>query len=63
MLLSFEKDQKKFLRENRYTTIHIRKTGKGPFRIPQLELVKADASNNPPDRIFKMVSPDTRSKP
>jgi len=63
MLLSLEKDQKKFLRENRYTTIHIRKTGTGPFRIPQLELVKADASNNPPDRLFKIISPEAHSKP
>ncbi|NDG83931.1 MAG: hypothetical protein EBX52_02710 [Proteobacteria bacterium] len=63
MLLSFEKDQKRFLRENRYTTIHVRKTGKGPVRIPRLELIKVDTASNPPDRFFKEVAADTPSKP
>jgi hypothetical protein len=58
MLVSQSRDQERFLRENRYTTFRIRKTGKAEIQIPELELVKVDASMNPPGRTFRVVQPE-----
>ncbi len=58
MLLSFNQEGQRFLRENRYTTFRIRKTGKAEIKIPELELVKVDAFMNPPSRTFKVVQPE-----
>ena len=57
MLLSVSRDHQRILRENRYTTFRIRKTGKAEIQIPELELVKVDPAMNPPGRTFKVVHP------
>jgi hypothetical protein len=59
MVLSFEKNGERYLRENRYTTFRIRKTGDGAIRIPELELIKVDATSNPPGRHLKEI-PDPK---
>ncbi len=62
MVLGFFEGQKKHLRENRYLTIHMKKTGKGKIKIPQLTLEAAEFELNPPSRTFLQHGPLPRRR-